>query len=114
MRRRLPNRNLATFRRKLQDLRSVGDATMWDFEVLGIGSVEQRAGCKPDALHLPVWEAFGNLEVLHQCAHRGFGISMLPTYVGDSDPRVRRLSTSRLPSRGRYLAADAPRPTHKF
>lgn len=42
--------------------------------------------------HLPVWGAFGSLDVMLQAARNGFGLVMLPTYVGDPDPTLRRLA----------------------
>lgn len=41
---------------------------------------------------LPIWGAFGTLELMHQTARRGLGIVMLPTYVGDSDRHLVRLA----------------------
>ncbi|MFT4627094.1 MAG: DNA-binding transcriptional LysR family regulator [Myxococcota bacterium] len=42
--------------------------------------------------HLPAWGAFASLELLAQAARAGLGIAMLPTYVGDRDASLRRLS----------------------
>jgi len=41
---------------------------------------------------LEVWGAFGTLTCMVQAAHAGVGIAMLPTYVGDPDPKLRRLA----------------------
>lgn len=41
---------------------------------------------------LPVWGAFGTLTCMVQAAHAGVGLAMLPTYVGDPDPALRRLT----------------------
>lgn len=40
-----------TKQRQLEDLDSVGPATLGDFEVLGIRSVSQLARCSPDVLY---------------------------------------------------------------
>ena len=49
---------------------------------------------------LPVWGAFGTLSVMVQATRAGLGIAMLPTYVGDPDPSLRRLDAPDL----RHLA----------
>ncbi len=41
---------------------------------------------------LPVWGSFDSMEVMTQAAHAGLGLIMLPTYVGDPDPRLVRLA----------------------
>lgn len=41
---------------------------------------------------LPIWGAFASMEVLVEAAHAGLGLVMLPTYVGDPDPKLRRLA----------------------
>ncbi len=41
---------------------------------------------------LPVWGAFGSIEAIAQAAYAGLGLIMLPTYVGDTDPRLCRLA----------------------
>lgn len=41
---------------------------------------------------LPMWGAFASMAVLVAGAHEGLGLVMLPTYVGDSDERLRRLA----------------------
>lgn len=40
---------------------------------------------------VPPWGAFSSLELLAQAACQGLGIAMLPTYVGDAEPALRRL-----------------------
>jgi len=40
---------------------------------------------------LPTWGAFNSLELLVQAAREGLGLVMLPTYVGDREPALRRL-----------------------
>lgn len=40
---------------------------------------------------LPAWGAFSSLELARNAALRGLGIVMLPTYVGDPTPGLRRL-----------------------
>jgi DNA-binding transcriptional LysR family regulator len=41
---------------------------------------------------LPLWGEFSSLEVLLQAAQAGLGLAMLPTYVGDREPKLRRLA----------------------
>ncbi|MEZ4222009.1 MAG: LysR family transcriptional regulator [Polyangiaceae bacterium] len=41
---------------------------------------------------LPIWGAFTSISVLVEAAHEGLGLVMLPTYVGDLDPGLRRLA----------------------
>jgi DNA-binding transcriptional LysR family regulator len=43
---------------------------------------------------LPIWGAFAAMEVILEAAHAGLGLTMLPTYVGDRDPALRRLARS--------------------
>ncbi len=40
---------------------------------------------------VPAWGAFPSLELMAQAAREGLGLAMLPTYVGDPDPALRRL-----------------------
>jgi len=40
---------------------------------------------------LPLWGSFGSIESVAQAAYAGLGLIMLPTYVGDTDARLRRL-----------------------
>lgn len=40
--------------------------------------------------NLPLWGEFGSLALLVQAAREGYGLAMLPTYVGDSEPGLRR------------------------
>lgn len=42
--------------------------------------------------HVPAWGAFASLEVVAQAAREGLGLAMLPTYVGDQEPALRRLA----------------------
>ncbi len=49
---------------------------------------------------LPSWGGFSSLELLVQAAREGLGLVMLPTYVGDRDPQLRRLARPAL----RHLA----------
>jgi DNA-binding transcriptional LysR family regulator len=42
--------------------------------------------------HVPPWGSFGSLELLTQAARQGLGLVMLPTYVGDREPALERLS----------------------
>jgi DNA-binding transcriptional LysR family regulator len=39
---------------------------------------------------LPIWGAFASMAVLVEAAREGLGLVMLPTYVGDPDPTLRR------------------------
>jgi len=41
---------------------------------------------------LPIWGAFDSMEVQAEAAQAGLGIVMLPTYVGDAEPRLQRLA----------------------
>lgn len=41
---------------------------------------------------VPAWGSFSSLPLLLQATREGLGISMLPTYVGDADPALRRLA----------------------
>ncbi len=45
---------------------------------------------------VPLWGAFSSLELLVNAACQGFGLAMLPSYVGDQEPRLRRLHHSDL------------------
>ncbi len=42
--------------------------------------------------HIKPWGAFSSLELLVQAARQGLGLAMLPTYVGDREPELRRLA----------------------
>ena len=42
--------------------------------------------------HVPSWGAFSSLELMVHAARSGLGIAMLPTYVGDREPALRRLA----------------------
>lgn len=41
--------------------------------------------------HVRPWGAFSSLELMVQAAREGLGLAMLPTYVGDREPALRRL-----------------------
>lgn len=41
---------------------------------------------------VPLWGSFASLELLVQGAREGLGLVMLPTYVGDGEPTLRRLA----------------------
>ncbi|MCB9744399.1 MAG: LysR family transcriptional regulator [Alphaproteobacteria bacterium] len=41
---------------------------------------------------VPWWGAFASMELIVQAACRGFGVVMLPSYVGDRVPALRRLA----------------------
>ena len=40
---------------------------------------------------LPIWGTFDSMEVMAEAARAGFGMAMLPTYVGDADPDLTRM-----------------------
>lgn len=42
--------------------------------------------------HLPTWGALASLQLMIQAAEHGLGLAMLPTYVGDRQPALQRLS----------------------
>ena len=42
--------------------------------------------------HVPAWGAFSSLDLVVQAVREGLGLAMLPTYVGDRDPALRRLA----------------------
>lgn len=42
--------------------------------------------------HLPIWGSFVSLELVLAAARAGLGLAVLPTYVGDRDPALQRLS----------------------
>ena len=42
--------------------------------------------------NVPAWGAFSTVELLARAARAGFGIAMLPTYVGDREPELERLA----------------------
>ncbi|GAB4526087.1 MAG: LysR substrate-binding domain-containing protein [Haliangiales bacterium] len=41
---------------------------------------------------LPIWGSFATLELALEAARAGLGLAVLPTYVGDPDPAMRRLT----------------------
>jgi DNA-binding transcriptional LysR family regulator len=41
---------------------------------------------------LPIWGAFESMPVMIEAAQVGLGLVMLPTYVGDPEPRLQRLT----------------------
>lgn len=45
---------------------------------------------------VPCWGSFSSLELLVQAAREGLGLVMLPTYVGDREPSLRRLARTDL------------------
>ena len=42
--------------------------------------------------HLPIWGSFGSMALMVHAARAGLGLVMLPTYVGDPDPELERLT----------------------
>jgi DNA-binding transcriptional LysR family regulator len=68
----------------------VGNETRWISVEPRRYQEEMIAGCSyPD---VPAWGAFSSLELLVQAACEGLGVVMLPTYVGDPLPALRRLA----------------------
>jgi DNA-binding transcriptional LysR family regulator len=45
---------------------------------------------------VPAWGSFASLDLLAQAALEGLGLVMLPTYVGDRTPGLRRLARADL------------------
>jgi DNA-binding transcriptional LysR family regulator len=43
---------------------------------------------------LPIWGSFSSLEAVVEAARAGLGLAMLPVYVGDPDPALRRLDAT--------------------
>lgn len=41
---------------------------------------------------LPIWGTFASMEMLVEATREGLGVVMLPTYVGDADPWLQRLT----------------------
>lgn len=41
---------------------------------------------------LPIWGSFATLELMHRAVRRGLGVAMLPTWVGDPDGALCRLT----------------------
>jgi len=51
---------------------------------------------------LPIWGAFSSLDVVVQAAREGLGLALLPTYVGDREPTLRRLERADLRHMGDF------------
>ncbi|MCB9671636.1 MAG: LysR family transcriptional regulator [Alphaproteobacteria bacterium] len=67
----------------------VGTATRWtSFDDRSIQDTLIARSSFPD---VPAWGGFTSLELMAQACRAGQGITMLPTYVGDRDPTLRRL-----------------------
>lgn len=49
---------------------------------------------------VPTWGSFSSLDAIVAAAHAGLGLVMLPTYVGDPDPALRRIE----PADPRHMA----------
>jgi DNA-binding transcriptional LysR family regulator len=43
---------------------------------------------------VPAWGSFGSLDLVVQAALEGLGLAMLPSYVGDQEPGLRRLASA--------------------
>lgn len=71
------------------DPEKVGVETRW----LGWGSrkTNEEWVQKSSYPHVPVWGLFGSVGLQMQAARAGLGIAMLPCWVADRDPRLRRL-----------------------
>lgn len=68
----------------------VGTSPRWvAFEERKILEAMVAQSSYPD---VPAWGAFNSLSLLVQAAREGLGIAMLPTYVGDVEPALRRLA----------------------
>lgn len=71
------------------DPERVGTATRW------LSGEDQRVTetlvARSSYPEVPVWGAFSTLGLMLNAARDGLGITMLPTYVGDPDPALRRL-----------------------
>ncbi|MBX2804261.1 MAG: LysR family transcriptional regulator [Myxococcales bacterium] len=50
--------------------------------------------------HLEIWGGFSSLAVLVSALKYGYGVGLLPCYVGDVEPELRRLPTPQLPHLG--------------
>jgi DNA-binding transcriptional LysR family regulator len=57
-----------------------------------LGKVVQELVASSSHPGVPIWGAFESMEVMIQAAHAGLGSIMVPTYAGDSDPELERLS----------------------
>jgi DNA-binding transcriptional LysR family regulator len=58
--------------------------------------IQQRLIAESSYPTVPLGLTFASFDLLIQAACSGFGIVMLPTYVGDSEPKLRRLTHSDL------------------
>lgn len=59
----------------------------------------------PDA---PLWGSFASVELMVQAAEHGLGLAMLPTYVGDRVPALRRLARPDLRHVGDFWVLSHP------
>lgn len=57
---------------------------------------------------LPVWGSFASLAVILEAAYAGLGLAMLPTYVGDPDPALRRLTRADVRHMGDFWLLSHP------
>ena len=57
---------------------------------------------------LPPWGSFTSVELMVQAAEHGFGLCMLPTYVGDRAPGLRRLARPDLRHVGDFWVLSHP------
>ena len=66
-----------------------GSSPRWaSFEDRGFHEAVVAGSSYPD---VPIWGCFTSLELLVHAAEQGLGLAMLPTYVGDPLPSLRRL-----------------------
>ena len=56
------------------------------------GRAQQEAVRTTSYPEAPLWGAFPSIELMVQAAEHGLGIALLPTYVGDQVPTLRRLT----------------------
>ena len=67
-----------------------GGAARW----LGYGEAGPLEAMVAESSHpeLPIWGAFRSLSLMVQALRAGLGIAILPCYIGDADPTLRRLT----------------------
>ena len=57
---------------------------------------------------LPIWGAFASMAVLVEAACEGLGLAILPTYVGDLEPRLRRVPQADVRHAGDFWLLSHP------
>ena len=58
--------------------------------------------------NLPIWGSFASIAVILEAAYAGLGMAMLPTYVGDPDPALRRLTRADVRHMGDFWLLSHP------